>query len=390
MAVKKITSTVVKNAEPDVKRYTIRDSEVQGLILRIEPSGKKVYYLDYRDKSEKRSSYKIGDAVILSPAQAREIAKEKMADVIKGISLVEQKKPEELTVEDVFQKYKNHVMVHHKTTNAIGFIERDFKCLFSIKCAELTLVDVEKWISEEKTRNKRGSSINRALTALRAMLNWAQNRDIIIGCPLLTKKIHLLPETDSRHVVRYLSKEERERLLSALEVREKRMGKKDFLKPAVLISLNSGIRRGALFALRWTDVQWDDTHTITLRASSAKNQKTCYIPMNNVVYEALREWKRFQKPTSDEFLIFPNPVTGKMMHDCRSSWEKVLRDADIKNFRWHDMRHDFASQLVMADINILTVMELMTHSKLDMTLRYAHLAPKRKKDAVDALSALYK
>lgn len=387
MAVQKLTTTVVKNAKPDVKRYVVRDSETQGLILRIEPSGKKVYYLDYRDKNEKRSSYKIGDATVLTPAQAREIAKEKLSDVIRGIPLVE-KKPEELTVEDVFRKYKIYVMTHHKTTNAVGFIERDFKYLFSTKCSEITLVDIEKWTSEEKTR-KRGSSINRALTAFRAMLNWARNRDIINECPLLTKKIKMVSEADSRHVVRYLSEEERTRLLHALEQRERRMGTKDFLRTAVLVSLNTGIRRGALFALRWTDVQWD-AHTITLRASSAKNQKTCYIPMNNVVYEALREWKGFQKPINGESIVFPNPTTGKIMHDCRSSWEKVLKDAEITGFRWHDMRHDFASQLVMADVNILTVMELMTHSKLDMTLRYAHLAPKRKKDAVDALAILYK
>lgn len=389
MAVKKITSTVVKNAVSDIKRYTIRDSEIQGLVLRVEPSGKKTYYLDYRtSKDGKRSSYKIGDATVLTPAQAREIAKEKLADVIRGIPLVEEKKLEELTIEDVFQKYKSFVVAHHKTTNAIGFIERDFKYLFSTKCSDLTLIDIERWTSEEKTR-KRGSSINRALAAFRAMLNWALSRDIITECPVMKKKIKMVAETDSRHVIRYLSEDERTRLLGALNQREDRMGKKDFLRTAVLVSLNTGIRRGALFALRWNDLNWD-TQIITLRATTAKNQKTCYIPMNSIVYRTLREWKEFQKPTSDEFLIFPNPVTGKMMHDCRSSWEKVLRDADVKNFRWHDMRHDFASQLVMADVNVLTVMELMTHSKLDMTLRYAHLAPKRKKDAVNTLSVLYK
>lgn len=77
------------------------------------------------------------------------------------------------------------------------------------------------------------------------------------------------------------------------------------------------------------------------------------------------------------------------MHDVRSSWERVLRDAEIKSFRWHDLRHDFASQLVMLGVSILTVKELMTHSRLDQTLRYAHLAPEQKQEAVDKLGGLY-
>ena len=73
------------------------------------------------------------------------------------------------------------------------------------------------------------------------------------------------------------------------------------------------------------------------------------------------------------------------MGDCRSSWESLLKKANIQNFRWHDMRHDFASQLVMKGADLNTVRELLGHADIKMTLRYAHLAPDHKLRAVEML-----
>jgi site-specific recombinase XerD len=73
------------------------------------------------------------------------------------------------------------------------------------------------------------------------------------------------------------------------------------------------------------------------------------------------------------------------MHDVNTSWGNVLVDAKIENFRWHDMRHHFASHLVMAGVDLNTVRELLGHADLKMTLRYAHLAPEHKAAAVAKL-----
>ena len=83
--------------------------------------------------------------------------------------------------------------------------------------------------------------------------------------------------------------------------------------------------------------------------------------------------------------MFPSPKGGGMMDNCKSAWEHLLKDAGIEGFRWHDMRHDFASRLVMAGVDLNTVRELLGHADLKMTLQYAHLAPEAKAQAVEAL-----
>jgi site-specific recombinase XerD len=107
--------------------------------------------------------------------------------------------------------------------------------------------------------------------------------------------------------------------------------------------------------------------------------------MNKTSFDTLSHWRNQSERTSPGSLIFPSPKTGKKMGDCRSSWENIMKMAKIENFRWHDMRHDFASQLVMRGVDLNTVRELLGHADLKMTLRYAHLAPNVKMKAVEML-----
>lgn len=149
----------------------------------------------------------------------------------------------------------------------------------------------------------------------------------------------------------------------------------------VLLSMNTGIRQGELFNLTWANINFQQAILI-VAGDKAKSGKTRHIPLNSEALTALKTWH--QQTNDKEGLVFPSK-TSHPFNNIRKAWQRVLKLANISNFRWHDLRHHFASKLVMAGVDLNTVRELLGHSDIKMTLRYAHLAPEHKANAVEKL-----
>jgi integrase len=150
----------------------------------------------------------------------------------------------------------------------------------------------------------------------------------------------------------------------------------------VLLAINTGVRQGELFGLTVECVNLT-VNSISIEGSKAKSGKTRHIPLNLEAQNILKDWLSHRgNPKSG--LVFPN-YDGKQFDNVKRSWAAVLKEAKIETFRWHDMRHHFASRLVMVGVDLNTVRELLGHSSLEMTLRYAHLSPEIKAEAVSRL-----
>jgi integrase len=122
--------------------------------------------------------------------------------------------------------------------------------------------------------------------------------------------------------------------------------------------------------------------SVSVTGDIAKSCKTRHVPLNILALQCLNDWRINGNDTG---LIFPNPQTGVQFDNVKKAWAGILKAAEIKEFRWHDMRHHFASKLVMAGVDLNTVRELLGHADIKMTLRYAHLAPEHKAKAVARL-----
>lgn len=407
----RLTQSLVQKSESRKSRYTLRD-EQEGLMLRIEPSGRKLYYVDYRRADGTRSSYKLGSADVLTVAQAREAARDFLARVTLGEDPVEKKREEKaasMTLRDLVDEYYAPWVVMNRKSGeySLRILRGAFAGWLDVPAMNIGVVEIERWRMGRASGGTRAATLNRQTAVLKAVLNWAVKRELLDVNPLA--RLEQLSQVDSSTKIRYLTDGERARLMAALDEREERLRCErdgynewleerrhdliqdlrrvrfaDYLKPMVLISLNTGIRRGALFSLIWEDVDLDNG-VMTLRPETAKSGKLNHVPLNRVAREVFADWKAQNKATFDADLVFASPRGGGRLDNCNKAWASVLKLAEIEIFRWHDMRHDFASQLVMKGADLNTVRELMGHADLKMTQRYAHLAPMVKMRAVELL-----
>ena len=153
-----------------------------------------------------------------------------------------------------------------------------------------------------------------------------------------------------------------------------------YLKNIVLFALNTGCRKEKILSLEW-EKHIDLRHGFTT-LDKTKNGERIEIPINDTLKAVLQSITR----RLDIPYVFYDHDTGKRYKDIKRSFNTALRRSGIKDFRFHDLRHCFASHLVMAGADLTTVSRLPGHKSLTMTLRYAHLAPNHLKNAVNMLN----
>jgi len=152
--------------------------------------------------------------------------------------------------------------------------------------------------------------------------------------------------------------------------------------PWVEIAIHTGMRRSEQFGLRWENINLQ-TNTITIPLSKSGEMR--HIPINDTVLDILRTLSSRMK----SMWVFPSsnletPI--ETQNFINRVFIPALRKANIDDFHWHDLRHTFASRLVMAGVDLRTVQELMGHKSIIMTLKYAHLSPEHKREAVQRLN----
>jgi integrase len=227
---------------------------------------------------------------------------------------------------------------------------------------------LEQYQTERLQKGNKAGTVNRHLSIMKHMFTKAIDWNMVEDETLKrVRKAKLLEENNRR--LRYLSKEECQALINNCD---------NHLKPIVTMALNTGMRKGEILSLKWDNV--DLRHGFIL-LDITKNGERREIPINTTLRETLVSILR----RVDIPYVFFSDKSGKRYGNLQRSFNTACRRTGIKDFRFHDLRHTFASQLVMAGIDITTIKELLGHKTLTMTLRYAHLAPSHKVRAVDIL-----
>ncbi|HQW57448.1 MAG TPA: site-specific integrase [Gammaproteobacteria bacterium] len=400
----KLTERLVKAIAPKQNPYEILDTEVGGFLLRVQPSGILTYYLVYRTTDGTKKRYRLGRHGAITVTQARDLAKQFSAKAISGSDVQAEKKKERLEKEKRKARTLEGFIKHHyaawvKSERKTGEetlqrLNANFSMLMDMPLEDIAPWILEKWRSEQRSRGKAASTMNRDIVALKAVLSKAVAWNWLEINPL--SKLKPL-KIDDKAKVRYLDTDEERSLRIALKERDQQLILKDitdpklqsdlekkvfydYLTPMVFLAMHTGLRRGEIFSLSWDNVDLKKG-LVTVIGDRAKSGKTRHVPLNSEVLDVLKAWHSQCLINS---LVFPGKGM-KQMKSVRKSWATLLKKANITKFRWHDLRHHFASKLVMAGVDLNTTRELLGHSDLKVTLRYAHLAPEHKAEAVARL-----
>jgi len=188
---------------------------------------------------------------------------------------------------------------------------------------------------------------------------------------------------EAHHRERYLTRAEVGRLI--MEARNLRFG--DLLGDFIELAVHTGCRRGELLNLEWSRVLLErERETITLNARHTKSGKPRQVPMNTTATAAVHRrasWRAEHAPDSPWVFCRQG---GAKVKSLRNGFEVAAKNAGLTDLRIHDLRHTAASWLVTDGVPLEVVKELLGHSSITMTERYAHLAPHRVREAVNRLS----
>lgn len=217
------------------------------------------------------------------------------------------------------------------------------------------------------TINRYVAPLSHAFTTAIRELGWVTANPVA--------SIPKLKEAPGR--TRFLSKEERERLLTACAESES-----EFLYSFVLVALLTGLRKGEIRGLKWSFIDFENQ---AIHLPTSKNGAPRSIPLSKHLARVFGELHP-DEPSPEQH-VFHNPETDGPI-DVRRAWRTAVKNAELKNFRFHDLRHSAASYLAMNGASTIEIAEVLGHRTLDMARRYSHLTLEHKRGLMTRLSEI--
>ena len=364
---------------PSEGRVFYRDSKITGFGLWVTSEGTKTFQL-YRKVNGRPQRTKLGRYDDILPDQARRKAQKLIGQIADGIDIREEAKArnEELTLGRFFTKYlENYAKVYKKTWQEDeAQYNRHLKRWSRRRLSSITLSDIQT-LHAQLGGNQGIYAANRIVTLLHALFNLAGKWGDFTGQnPAAGVKRF---EEESRE--RYLHPEELPRFFGALDQISEDM--QDFFRLCLL----TGARKGNLLAMRW-DMIFIESATWEIPPGVAKGKKRMRVPLLDEAIEILKK-RRLNGGDSD--WVFPGSGKSGHMQEPKKAWAKLLRAADIKGLRIHDLRRTLGSWQAAQGTSLQIIGKSLGHTSLGATQIYARLNIDPVRDSMElAINAINK
>lgn len=372
-----LDATVVKTATcpTDKIRLDLYDTAITGFMLEVRQGGLKTYYLRYRNARGTQKQFRIGDAKTLTFTQAKNVAQRLKTRISLGEDPFAQKAAMRavLKLEDFVANYFLPYIKQYKRgwkTN-LSLLKNHILPVFgSVFLDEITLNAVIKLHCDMRERGYAAVTCNNTVIMVRYMFNLAKKWGFSGADINPVNGINLFEVNNQRE--RYLTKSELGRLKEAIHASDNTQ-----LKYIVVLLLFTGCRKRELLDAKWAHFNID---LRVWRIPTSKSGKSRYVPLSDAVLKTLQQVPRFDNCP----YVVPNPATQLPFNTIYYSWNTARHRAELPDLRIHDLRHSFASFLVNAGRSLYEVQNILGHSQLATTQRYAHLSQQTLVDAANA------
>ena len=363
----KLNKRIVEAAEIKAAEYQIRDSELPGFGLRVFPSGRKSYFLQYR-AGHKTRRFAIGLITTLSAEEARLKATQLLTAVRSGSDPVGDKLAANMapTVNDLSDRYlAEHCISHVKPTTLAGYKQllRDFirPEIGHIKVANVTrnqIANLHHANSTHKTRANRILEIISKMFNLAELWGWRTEGT--------NPRRHIKKFKENKRE-RYLTPDELRRLGDALNDAEDKQLLSLYAIACIRLLVLTGARLGEIQYCKW---EWVELDKALIRLPDSKTGAKV-IPLGRTAISVLQDLPRID---GNPHIICSDLVPGSAYINMQKAWRYIRNSAKLTDVRLHDLRHTFASSAVNMGLSLPVIGKILGHTQTQTTARYAHLA----------------
>lgn len=373
----KLSKRTVDGLKPAAKDYFSWDDDLHGFGLRVWPSGRKVYLIQYRDAGGRTRRKSVGRHGVVTADDARKQARDLLAGVAHGQNPSEEtrRKREAPTVEALCERFMAEYVPSRCKPSTQKEYRRNIDLFIKPKLARLKVADVERSDIADLHHAHRDIpyQANRTLGVLSVMFNQAE----VWGLrPEGTNPCRHVKKYEEKKRERYLTAEELARLGQALNELEASGEESQSAIDAVRLLILTGCRLGEIQTLKWEYVQGN-----RLRLPDSKTgAKMVYLgpAALDVLGNIARE--------PDNPYVIKGKLPGTHLTDMQRPWQRIRARAGLHDVRIHDLRHSFASSAVGLGESLPMIGKLLGHSQVQTTARYAHLADDPVQVAADRVS----
>jgi integrase len=371
----RITERFVSSIIPSRDRI-YWDDRLKGFGVRVSPSGRKTYLIQYRNLNRGTRRFKLGVHGKLKAEKARSRAKELLGKNEGGFDPSKERNTRRYapTLADLARDY----FEHHGPKKRASSLRNDHSMVNRYVLPHLgrkPVADVTRRDVQNLHQFMKGTphQANRALALLSKMFSLAIQWDWRLDNP--ARGIERYPEAPRE---RWLSQEELGRLFDALAAHPNQR-----IADAVRLLILTGARRSEVLNASWD--QFDLENGAWTKPSHHTKQKRIHrIPLSAPALKILAD---LRVATPDSEFLFPGRSPGQPLQDIKKFWRAVTNAAQLEDLRLHDLRHTYASHLVSSGHSLLLVGRLLGHTQPQTTFRYAHFANNPLQEATDHFAA---